>query len=44
MILNDGTSEQIDEAELRAPLERALRAMSWGHIALATALAVSRLG
>lgn len=44
LILNDGTTQLIGEAELRAPLEGALRAMSWGHIALATALAVSRLG
>jgi phospholipase C len=34
----------LQEAVLRAPLERALRAMSRGHIAVATALAVSRLG
>jgi hypothetical protein len=40
---NDGTVHPIDDAVLRRPLEQALRAMSWGLIALAAALAVARL-
>lgn len=40
----DGTTRTIDETMLRLPLERALRAMSWGVVALAAALAVARLG
>jgi len=43
MTLSDGTTQPLDETVLRAPLERALRAMSWGLIALAAALAVARL-
>lgn len=43
MTLSDGTTQPLDETALRAPLERALRAMSWGLIALAAALAVARL-
>ncbi|HUO47592.1 MAG TPA: hypothetical protein VMU09_02040 [Acidimicrobiales bacterium] len=39
----DGRVGALDRAWLLAPLERALRAMSWGMVALATALAVSRL-
>ena len=39
----DGTVVQLDEAALLQPLETALRAMSWGMVALASALAVSRL-
>jgi hypothetical protein len=41
--LADGTVQPIDEGMLRRPLEQALRAMSWGLIALAAALAVARL-
>jgi len=40
---SDGTVQPIDAAALRAPLEAALRAMSWGMVALAAALAVARL-
>ena len=43
MVLADGTSRPLDTNGLRAPLERALRAMSWGLIALAAGLAVARL-
>jgi hypothetical protein len=39
----DGTVQPIDAAVLRRPLEQALRAMSWGLIALAAGLAVARL-
>ena len=43
MTLADGTTRPLDETVLRAPLERALRATSWGLIALAAGLAVARL-
>jgi hypothetical protein len=43
MKLDDGTTRPLDETVLRVPLERALRALSWGLIALAAALAVARL-
>ena len=43
MTLADGSTRPLDEAVLRAPLEHALRAMSWGLIALAAGLAVARL-
>lgn len=43
MTLTDGTTRPLNETVLRAPLERALRAMSWGLIALAAGLAVARL-
>ena len=39
----DGTVKRIDERMLRRPLEHALRAMSWGVVALAAGLAVARL-
>lgn len=42
MVLVDGSIRPIDSATLREPLERALRAMSWGLIAFATAFAVAR--
>jgi hypothetical protein len=41
--LDDGTEQLLDAAALLAPLERALRAMSWATIALAAALATARL-
>ena len=41
--LTDGTVQPIDAATLRAPLEGALRAMSWAMVALAAAIAVARL-
>jgi hypothetical protein len=43
MTLTDGTVRAVDDEVLRAPLERALRAMSWGVMALAAAVAVARL-
>ena len=43
MTLDDGTTRPLDETVLRAPLERALGATSWGLMALAAALAVARL-
>jgi hypothetical protein len=44
MTLGDGTTLPLNERMLRAPLERALRAMSWALVALAAGLAVARLG
>jgi hypothetical protein len=41
--LDDGTEQLLDAETLLAPLERALRAMSWATIALAAALATARL-
>ncbi len=43
MTLADGTVRPIDERILLAPLERALRAMSWGLVTVAAGLAVARL-
>jgi hypothetical protein len=43
LTLADGTVRPIDDRFLLAPLERALRAMSWGLVTLAAGLAVSRL-
>jgi hypothetical protein len=43
LTLADGSVLPLDERALLAPLETALRAMSWGMVALATALAVARL-
>ncbi|HEY2427411.1 MAG TPA: hypothetical protein VGI06_00665, partial [Acidimicrobiales bacterium] len=40
----DGSTQTLDEADLRAPLEGALRAMSWGMVALAVGAVVARLG
>jgi hypothetical protein len=39
----DGTTVAVSRALLLAPLERALRAMSWGIVLTATALAIARL-
>ena len=39
----DGSSRVIDQAFLLQPLEQALRALSWGAVALAAALAVNRM-
>src|SRR6202521_3330980 len=41
--LNDGTEVTLDEALLLRPLERALRAFSWGVVALGVGLVASRL-
>ena len=43
MTLTDGTVRRVDDQLLRVPLERALRALSWGVMALAAAFAVARL-
>ena len=40
----DGSSQLIDEHTLLQPLEAALRALSWGMVALAAGMAVARLG
>jgi hypothetical protein len=42
--LSDGDSLELDSAWLLAPLERALRAMSWSVVLLAAGLAITRLG
>jgi len=41
--LADGSSRAVDQAYLLAPLEGALRAMSWAVVFLATAMATARL-
>ncbi len=41
--LNDGSELAVDRDLLLGPLEQALRAMSWGVMSLAAALAVARL-
>ncbi len=41
--LTDGSEVALDEAALLRPLERALRAFSWGVVALAAGLLASRL-
>ena len=43
LTLDDGTTHEIDERAMLAPLERALRALSWSTVAFATALALTRL-
>ncbi|HEV2035801.1 MAG TPA: hypothetical protein VGU71_16685 [Candidatus Dormibacteraeota bacterium] len=43
LTLNDGSEVKLDEAALLRPLERALRAFSWGVIALGLGLAASKL-
>jgi hypothetical protein len=43
MTLADGSVRSLGRAELLAPLERALRALSWATVTGATALAVARL-
>src|SRR5665213_552767 len=40
--LNDGSALQLDEATLLRPLEQALRAFSWGVVALGVGLAASK--
>jgi hypothetical protein len=44
MTMEDGTTQTIDRWVLIRPLEQALRALSWGVVILAAALAVERLG
>jgi len=43
MILADGQAVVLDQAALLAPLEGALRAMSWGLVLFAAGLALARL-
>jgi hypothetical protein len=43
VLLNDGSKVALDEATLLGPLEGALRAFSWGVVALAVGMAASRL-
>ena len=43
LTMDDGTKRAFGTRALLAPLERSLRAMSWGVVFLATALAVARL-
>lgn len=43
IVLDDGSMEPITELSLLAPLERALRSLSWAMVAFAAALAVARL-
>lgn len=43
MTMSDGSEVAVDESTLLRPLEQALRAFSWGVVALAVGLAASRL-
>jgi hypothetical protein len=43
MTMEDGTVRPVDDRVMLAPLEQALRALSWSMVALAGALAVARL-
>jgi hypothetical protein len=43
LTMNDGSEVKLDEAVLLRPLEQALRAFSWGVVALGLGLAASRL-
>jgi hypothetical protein len=43
LTLADGTVRHLDDTFLLVPLERALRAMSWGLVTVATGLALARL-
>ena len=43
IVANDGSTTDIDRGTLLAPLEGALRALSWAAITLAAALALARL-
>ncbi len=44
LTLDDGTVRALDEHTLLAPLERALRSLSWSVVAFAAALTIARLG
>jgi len=41
--LSDGSVVELDEATLLRPLEQALRAFSWGVVALALGMLVSKV-
>jgi hypothetical protein len=43
MRLSDGTTTHIEQSTMLVPLERALRALSWGAVLFAAALALARL-
>ena len=43
VVFDDDTVRELDQATLLAPLERALRSLSWAVVALGAALAVARL-
>jgi hypothetical protein len=43
IVHSDGTRIEIEQATLLAPLERALRALSWATVSLAVALVLARL-
>jgi hypothetical protein len=43
MTMADGSVQPIGDRTLLAPLEHALRALSWAMVALAAALVVARL-
>jgi hypothetical protein len=43
VVLNDGSAVALDEATLLRPLEQALRAFSWGVVAVALGLLASRV-
>ena len=43
LLLDDGSAEPVTEEALLAPLEHALRALSWAMVAFAAAFAVARL-
>ena len=43
VVLQDGTERAVDAQMMIAPLEQALRIMSWSLVMLATALAVAKL-
>ncbi|MGH9034920.1 MAG: hypothetical protein ACRD0O_04085 [Acidimicrobiia bacterium] len=43
MTMEDGTVRRIDDRTMLAPIEQALRALSWSMVALAAALAAARL-
>ncbi len=44
IVRSDGSIDEIDQAALLAPLEGALRALSWAAVSLAATLALARLG
>jgi hypothetical protein len=41
--LNDGSAVELNEAALLRPLEQALRAFSWGVVALAIGMLISKV-
>ena len=43
ILFSDGSAQPLDQAALLAPLERALKAASWGVVLMAASFAISRL-